>query len=288
MRNHRGFTLIEIMIALLIMVVVSGAIFKLLTTNQRLSRAQAANVDLQSNERAAALVVPTELRELNTVIGGTAAQNDILELTDYSIRYRAMRGLGFVCQATQIGTTATEIRLTAWSGYRAPEIPRDAALVFVQTDPSTGTDGNWVLETITAVSTTTCPYPGNPPAITLRVTPQIPSAALVGRIPVRIWEDMQLGLYPQDGKSWLGARSWSAGELGYQPLLGPLLAAEGFRLRAYDKDNALTTVKENVRSIKLTVRGVTSDQVSTSGGSSVMGVVQDSVVSQVTLRNALR
>jgi prepilin-type N-terminal cleavage/methylation domain-containing protein len=286
MRNHRGFTLIEIMIAVLIMVVVSSAIFKLLTTNQRLSRAQAANVDLQSNERAAALVVPAELRELNTVIAGTVAQNDILDLQNTSIRYRGMRGLGFVCQAT-----TTEIRLlkSSWSGYRYPEIPRDAAFVFVQTDPSTGSDGTWVQETITAVdlTTKTCPLVGNPTAITLTISPAL-AAAPVGRMPVRTWEDLQMGLYPQDGKSWLGVRSWSAGEAGYQPLLGPLHATEGFRLRAYDKDNAPTTVKENVRSIKLTIRGVTSDQVSTSGGSSVMGVVQDSVVSQVTLRNALR
>ena len=285
MRNHRGFTLIEIMIAMLIMGVVSGAIFKLLTTNQRLSRAQAANVDLQSNERAAALVVPTELREINTVIAGTVAQNDILDLQNTYIRYRGMRGLGFVCQAT-----TTEIRLlrSSWSGYRFPEIPRDAAFVFVQTDPSTGSDGTWVLETITGVNlTNTCPGAGNPAAITLTITPAL-AAAPVGRVPVRTWEDLQMGLYVQDGKSWLGVRSFSAGEAGYQPLLGPLLAGEGFKLKAYDKDNAETTVKENVKSIKLTVRGVTSDQVSTRGGSSVMGVVQDSVVSQVTLRNALR
>ena len=230
-------------------------------------------------------MVPAELRELNTVIAGSVAQNDIIDLQNTSIRYRGMRGLGFVCQAT-----TTEIRLlkSSWSGYRYPEIPRDAAFVFVQTDPSTGSDGAWVLETITAVNlTNTCPGATNPPAITLTITPAL-AAAPVGRMPVRIWEDLQMGLYVQDGKSWLGVRSWSAGEAGYQPLLGPLHATEGFRLRAYDKDNILTTVKENVRSIKLTIRGVTSDPVSTSGGSSVMGIVQDSVVSQVTLRNALR
>jgi prepilin-type N-terminal cleavage/methylation domain-containing protein len=283
MRNHRGFTLIEIMIAVLIMGVVSGAIFKLLTTNQRLSRAQTAQLDLQSNERAAALVVPTELRELNTVIAGTAAQNDILELNANFIRYRAMRGMGFVCTAT----AATEIRLrqSSWTGFRPPQAGRDAALVFVQTNPDIGSDGTWVLVTITGVATSPngC---GGAPSISLTVT-GLGTPAVVG-VPIRTWEHMQLGLYPSGGRSWLGARSLSAGELGYSPLLGPIRDNDGFYLQYYDNNNALTMVKENVRSIRLTVRGETSDRVATRGGSSVIGYVQDSVVSQVTLRNALR
>jgi prepilin-type N-terminal cleavage/methylation domain-containing protein len=282
MRNHRGFTLIEIMIAVLIMGVVSGAIFKLLTTNQRLSRAQTAQVDLQSNERAAALVVPSELRELNAVIGGTLAQNDILDPQPTYIRYRAMRGLGFVCQAT-----STEIRLRKgnWSGYRPPERTRDAALVFVQTNPDNGTDGTWVQAAITDVSTTPL-CPDGASAITLTVV-GLTTPPLQG-VPVRTWEDMQLGLYVADGRSWLGARSWSAGELGYQPLLGPVQDLEGIKFKYFDKDNVETALNASVRSIKLTVRGETSDRVSTAGGSSVIGLVRDSVVSQVTLRNALR
>jgi prepilin-type N-terminal cleavage/methylation domain-containing protein len=283
MRNHRGFTLVEVMMAIVVMLVVTGAIYKLLTTTQRLTRAQAARVDLQSNERTAAFVVPNELRELNTVIGGTVAQNDIIDPQPSSIQYRAMRGIGYVCQAT-----STELRLFrgSWSGYRDPGTPRDAAYVFVQTDPTVGSDGTWVPETITAVSTAnTCP--GGVAAITLTITPALATVPVV-RTPVRTYEIMLLGLYVSDGKSWLGARSVSAGEAAFQPLLGPLQDATGFTLKYYDNANAETTVKENVRSIRLTVKGITSDRVSTSGGSSVIGYVQDSVVSQVTLRNALR
>ncbi|HEX6105720.1 MAG TPA: type II secretion system protein, partial [Gemmatimonadales bacterium] len=78
MRQHRGFTLVEILIALVIMGLVTGALFQLLTNTQRLSRAQAEQVDLQANVRAGSLVVPNELRELNTVVGGGADQNDVL------------------------------------------------------------------------------------------------------------------------------------------------------------------------------------------------------------------
>ena len=73
MRNHRGFTLVELLVVLLIMVVVTGGIYKLLNSTQRLSRAQAERVDLQSNVRTASLVIPNELREINTVVGAAAA-----------------------------------------------------------------------------------------------------------------------------------------------------------------------------------------------------------------------
>ena len=99
MRNRRGFTLVEILVSLVIMLIVSGAIYKMLNSSQRLTRAQAERVSLQSNVRSGALVVPTELRELSTFVGGDADQNDVLAATaDERHTYRAMRGIGFVCQ----------------------------------------------------------------------------------------------------------------------------------------------------------------------------------------------
>ena len=77
--KRRGFTLVEVMLALIIMGVVTGAIYKLLNTNQRLAVAQAEQVTLQSNVRTGSLIVPSELRELNTVALGTVEQNDILD-----------------------------------------------------------------------------------------------------------------------------------------------------------------------------------------------------------------
>jgi prepilin-type N-terminal cleavage/methylation domain-containing protein len=283
MRNHRGFTLVEVLVAMVVMLAVTGAIYKLLTTSQRLSHAQAARTDLQSNERAASLVVPSELRELNTVAGGSDAENDIIAMQATSIKYRAMRGLGFVCQAT-VGEI--RFRQSAWSGYRPPQLPRDTAYVFFQTDPSIGSDGTWTKATITGVPTgNTCP--DGTAAYTLTISPTLAAAPAVGA-PVRLFEVMELGLYANGGKSWLGARSVSGGEAALQPLLGPLQDATGFSLKYYDLTGVETGDRKSVRSIRLTVQGITSDRVSTGGGSSVVGFVGDSVVSQVTLRNALR
>jgi type IV pilus assembly protein PilW len=80
MRNRRGFTLIEIMISLILMLIVTGAVYKLILSSQRLSRAQTERMSLQSNVRIGSLMVLSDLRELNTVTGGSIAENDILAI----------------------------------------------------------------------------------------------------------------------------------------------------------------------------------------------------------------
>ena len=73
MRNHRGFTLVELLVVLLIMTIVTGGIYRLLNSTQRLTRAQTEKIDLQSNVRTASIVIPTELREVNTFTGAPSS-----------------------------------------------------------------------------------------------------------------------------------------------------------------------------------------------------------------------
>lgn len=290
MRNRRGFTLVEILVSLVIMLIVSGAIYKMLNSTQRLSRAQAERVGLQSNVRSGALVVPTELRELSTYVGGAVSQNDVLAVVDSTdITYRAMRGIGFICQAT-----ATEIRLAGrnaaspligYSGYRDPVAIRDGLYVFIDADESMGGVDAWLPLPITGVNTgVTC---GGVPAIALTVPNTLLAAQPVGT-PVRIYEIMQLQLYVKDGKSWLGAKSVSTGE-AFQPVLGPLTDAQGLAFQYLDAAGATTTDLQAIKSIKVTIRGITDQAINGGSGSSgAMSSVQDTLITQVVLRNAFR
>src|SRR4051812_18237024 len=115
----RGFTLVEVIVALALTLVVIGSIHRLLVTTQRLSRTQAAQLGVQSNVRAGALLIAHELRELNAVDGGSTDRADILTMSATSITYRAARGIGFVCQSLLPG----QIRLarSTFSGARDPE-----------------------------------------------------------------------------------------------------------------------------------------------------------------------
>jgi prepilin-type N-terminal cleavage/methylation domain-containing protein len=283
MANRRGFTLAEIMIAMTLMLIVSGAAFKLLVTTQRLSRSQAERASLQSNVRMGSLVVLNDLRELNTVVAGTAEKNDILTIAANDITYRAMRGMGFLCQAS----TATQIRVarSSFSGFRDPVAGRDGLYVFIDGDPDTEADDTWLPVAITTVATGTA-CPGALGDITL-TTPN--TAGLVGLsvgTPIRVYEVMELKLHQADGKSWLGARSISAGE-AIQPVLGPLVDGNGFQLEYLDAAGAITADRTAIKSIRITIRGI-SDGAVTPGVEGSPTYVQDSLVTQVALRNSFR
>ena len=284
MANRRGFTLAEIMIALIMMLIITGAVYRLMLSTQRLSRSQAERVSVQSNIRMGSLLVLSDLRELNTVTGGPADQNDILAMTASDITYRAMRGMGTICQAP----AATQVRISrsSFTGYRDPEAARDSFHVFLEGDPDTETDDAWLPVAITNVSTSTA-CPGTVGAGITLTTPN--TAALVGLAtgtPVRFFEVMQIKLHEADGRSWLGARSVSAGQ-AIQPVLGPLADEDGFLLTYSTAAGAATADPTAVKSIQVTLRGV-SDNAVHRGIEGDMTQLQDELVSQVSLRNALR
>jgi hypothetical protein len=217
------------------------------------------------------------------------AQNDILDFHDTDITYRAMRGIGFVCEAP----TATQVRISrsSFSGYRDPQAVRDGLYAFIEGDPYDDADDAWLRVPITAVSTTTACPGAIGPGITLTTMnmPLMNPPSLVGLdigTPVRFFEVMQVKLHQEDGKSWLGARSVSAGE-NIQPVLGPLVDGEGFLLQYFDSTAAATTDPKAIKSIRVTLRGISDGTVNV-GGESSQTLVQEELVSQVTLRNALR
>lgn len=285
MRPRHGFSLVEILVALVIMGVVSGAIFQLLNTSQRLSRAQTEQVSLQSNVRTGAMLVPAELREINTVVGGTVAQNDILVAGANAVTYRAMRGLGMVCQAPAVNNQI-RLRRSTYSGSRDPVVT-DSIYVFLENDPDRENDDAWIPVRITAVATgNVCPLlAGSQAGITLTTEA---NAAIIGLpigTPIRLYEVMELSLMNPDGRSWLGARSVSAGDAA-QPVLGPLLDGNGFALEYLDGNGAATANLTAIKSIRVTVRGETDEAVRGSGTD--VGHPQEALVSQVLLRNSIR
>jgi prepilin-type N-terminal cleavage/methylation domain-containing protein len=281
--SRRGFTLIELMTALVIFTLVAGSISRFLINSQRLSRTQIERIGLQSDLRTGVLVVPSELREL--AANGTGS--DILSMASNNISFRAMRGVGFICQVS-----ATEIRLLdtgaiPFYGARYVDHSRDMVDVFVENDPDVATDDTWLMLQPTGMDrSSSC---GTNAAIRLSFNDfsgQLPNG--IGDIvmggPVRSFEVMELGRLATGGQTWLGARSISGGQSTLLPVLGPL-TSNGFQLQYFDSGGVATTNPNNVRQIRVMLRGMTDHAVTRALGD-VPAVMQDSLVAVVTLRNA--
>src|SRR5204862_6148668 len=95
--SRRGFTMVELLLALVLLGLVSAALYRVLVNNQRLYLAQTQRIDLSQNIRAASNILPAEFRELD------ATDGDIIAMSATSISIRAMRWLSFVCIPPVLG-----------------------------------------------------------------------------------------------------------------------------------------------------------------------------------------
>jgi hypothetical protein len=257
---------------------------------------------MQDNVRVAALVLAGELGpigydeitpEAAAALGGPAElRTDLLSLEPGAVSYLATRGAGYTCR-TSPGPSA-EI-LIAEAIWRAPRAPRatDSILVFVENDPATAADDAWIHLGVISAGGASCP--GGEPALAIRVAIPAPlSSAVLSRViagaPVRLTEVMQARYYASGGKSWLGLRSVSTGEV-ITPFAGPLAdstpGVRGLTLRYLTGTDAPTADPAAVRAIEFALAGVTEEPIH---GRDLRRPVLDTfaLTTRVALRNGPR
>jgi prepilin-type N-terminal cleavage/methylation domain-containing protein len=298
--GRRGFTLVELLIALVLLGIVTAGIYRTLATNQRTYQAQTQRIGLQENMRTALSILPGEFRELNAVDG------DILGMGPDSIRIRAMRQFAVVCdrppltpppgpfQTNVVVATTMTVRAAPhlYQGSRAFDAARDDVFVYYEGDERSRLDDGWVLGDITATAPQACPdaRAGERLSVTLTFLPLPAPAtqinargAIPNGAPVRGFETVTYLRYQDaDGRYYVGMRI--AGVL--RQLIGPV-TANGLTLRYYDAAGAETAVPAQVASIGITVRAETAQPISAPGGGGV-AVRTDSIVTMVALRNNRR
>jgi len=295
MTSRRGFSLVELLIVMIVLVLIGTALTKILVSSMRVSSGQMVQADMQSNVRTGSLVLPLELREIgydSSIVAPFTVTSDI-ELIDAGfVQFRAGRGFSSTC-----GTPALNewrIRKPAY-GMRAPALT-DGFMVYIENDPNQGADDQWIPLVVTAINadglcgtdsayiltTSTPDYQGTPLAL---------SQIFVGG-PVRYYERMRFGSFVDaDGLTYVGARSISAGEASYRAVAGPVTAIAGLSFRYFARNGSqldpTIAAPVTVRTIEVNIIGQTRNAATLAG---TLPRTNRSMTSttRVALRNTLK
>lgn len=278
MIRSRGFTLVEMMVALVVLSIVGTAAFRMLNVQRRASDAQTEQTILQSSIRNGTLIARSELQGIAVSTGSS----DLVAVSDTAVTYRAMRTLSAACL---VSATEVRIRVDLTFGTRPIQAGRDAMYLFVENDPTISSDNEWITLPINTVTNgSSC---GPDPAIalgTIDITTLTPLSDIELDAPVRTFEVMEMLMFTQAGENWLGLHSVSAGDAP-EPVVGPL-APGGMTLTYLDAAGNSTLLPLQVRTIQLTLRGISDRVVHTGQTTSQVAALQDSLTSVIQLRNS--
>jgi prepilin-type N-terminal cleavage/methylation domain-containing protein len=276
---RRGFTLVEMLVAITVSTIVLGAAYMLLQNNQRFYRSQSQIVDLQQNLRAVAELLPAELREISSVEG------DILAMSSTALRIRAMRGLGIICDTTAIGSGRITLRNSQWFGYRGVDPSRDGILIFDENNPDFASDDRWVSATVSSTTAVNCPDGSAGTRVDLgSVTGGLGTIASVTRFsPVRTFEQVTYRLFETGGNTWLGVSSFVDGAwTAMSEVAGPLRENDGLAFEYFDAAGAATADSSRVVSVRITARARSMQPIHVQGRP--IGYHSDSLTVRVALR----
>jgi prepilin-type N-terminal cleavage/methylation domain-containing protein len=291
--GRRGYSIIELLIALVLLGMVSAAIYKVLVNNQRLYLAQTQTIDLNQNMRAAVTILPAEFRELDSPDG------DIQVMSATSIRIRAMRQLAFVCLTPPLGGGIGQLTLTIRKepmyGTRQTFNANDSLLIYWEGNALTRADDQWLTGQIkTVVPGAVCNQDTLGVAnqgYTLTLQPQWinnpalnVNNAITRGAPVRGFDNVTYSVYQSatDQNWYLGQTNNSQGG-GIQPIIGPLIGANGVTFSYYDSVGTVTADSSKVAQIQIILRARTVSPVRDASG--VQAFKVDSIVTRVALRN---
>ncbi len=271
-RQQYGFTVIEMMIYIVIAGIVMTSVYKLLSGQSRSYGKQRELMDVHETLRSAAALLAWEIRQ------SWAAGGDLYSISANSITLRSTRGGGTVCVKHD---TLPRFGLEGAGLDDVAATADDSALVHVGS-------GTWNVLRIVGVDLPgamgigACAYAGGvAPDLAVEVTVYVPSDTAAIRIgaPVRAFRRVEYGLYPADGRWWLGRKVGAAAS--YEKLTGPLLAwASGGLMFTYrDAAGNVTADPTQVAVIDFVLR---AESYRVSG--SAQELVQDTLATRVALR----
>lgn len=266
-RAVSGFTLLELLVAVVAGLVLLAGVFQVLLGNQRLTTARDMEIRGRQTQLAGLDLLFGELREISPTGG------DIIAMDSTSIHFRAQRKFGLVCQInyTLGNLEVIPVGVKFESG--------DSLFVFADGDENTGTDDTWLPGAVTAMdSTTTClGSPSHELSLPATLPAMLIDSVRVGA-PIRSFERFTYRL-GQDGGLWYLMRQLDGSSA--VPMVGPLLPASdgGLHFEYLDVLGNVTSTPADVSAVSVTLR--TGADVRSAQGD----MVSDSITTMISLRN---
>jgi len=303
--RRAGFTLIELVIAMVLMSLVGGAIVKLLLRQQRFYNSTTDLIQTRQQLRQAAAMLPSDFRGISS-IGG-----DIYFMTDSALEFRSVFGSSVVCAniggklSTVPRTLAKGSNMTTW--VRTPVVG-DSLAVYNDGLTLAVADDNWLRYQITAMPPVTtnvangCPTTTgltqagdisvSNPSSQLTLSPAAAATITVGAA-IRFFRRVHYRIYRETDNQWyLGFFDCLFGRVPVcnttQPIAGPFQpyannATSGVQFAYYDSTGAVTANPLQVARISLVVRGQSAGLVNLAGAGGT--AFHDSLRIEVGLRN---
>ncbi len=249
-----GFTLVEVLVALVVGTIVLTAIMRTTVVAVRGADRTRERIRMQSAMREAASVLAREI--------GGLVPGDLASMGAESLTVRAIRGSGRSC-GTDAG--ALVVSVAAYRAWRLPDAARDSILLPFR--------GRWAPAAIVGpVTRGACP--DGRPGLRLPMHDTIVARAGLATVALRVVEWTRYRFYQSGSEWWLGARSLRPGDVT-QPIAGPF-PARGVELRYLDGAGNTVSSGPAVRVVSLVLRA-------RSTGAGERAVARDSVIAAIAL-----
>ncbi len=243
--NAQGFTVVELLVYMTLVSVVVGSIFRLIVSQNANYRHQRELSDLRDNLRGALVVLSSEIRQISSAGG------DVYAVSAESLTVRSVSWSGIVCGKHD---SPPRFGLSSLDG-EVQTILGDSALVLA-TGIAGNDDDTWrpidvTKEWSSGGGVASCVWGGNPERV---IEFDGDTTGIRFGSPIRGFRTVQYGIFPADGRWWLGRKTEANSP--YQKLAGPVRspALGGLEFLPYDSTGGPTVDPLAVRTVEVVIR----------------------------------